>query len=136
VALAVEDTPFDFRRENEIGRRIEAPDEQLRRGGGYDHTFVLNGAPGVLRPAARLMDPSSGRAMDVRTTEPGLQLYSGNVLDGTVVGKGGRRYGRHSGVCLETQHFPDSPNHPEFPSTILRPGRPFRSSTIFAFSAG
>lgn len=129
----VEGTPFDFRRPTPIGARIDADDEQIRRGRGYDHNFVLK-APrtGALRHAARLADPSSGRTLDVATTEPGLQLYSGNNLDGAV-GKSGHVYGRRTSVCLETQHFPDSPNHPEFPSTILRPGERYRSTTVFTF---
>jgi aldose 1-epimerase len=131
----VEKTPFDFRHEIEIGGRIDSADEQLRYGHGYDHTFVLNPAETGLAHAARLFDPSTGRAMDVLTTEPGLQFYSGNVLDGSLLGKSGRRYGRRAGLCLETQHFPDSPNRPEFPSTILRPGGRFTSRTVLAFSA-
>jgi aldose 1-epimerase len=96
---------------------------------------VLNRAKDGLLHAARLLDPFSGRTMDVLTTEPGVQFYSGNVLDGSVVGKSGHRYGPRAGLCLETQHFPDSPNHPEFPSTILRPGERFTSRTVFAFGA-
>ena len=122
---AVEGTPFDFRTPHAIGERIGADDAQLRFGGGYDHNFVLNAGGEVygdsLRFAARLHDPSSGRVMEVFTTEPGIQFYSGNFLDGTVTGKGGAVYQRRSGLCLETQHFPDSPNQPSFPSTVIRP---------------
>lgn len=123
-------TPFDFRKPTAVGARIDADHEQIRRGKGYDHNFVLNGTG--LRHAARLVDPASGRTLDVSTTEPGVQLYSGNNLDGAV-GKGGHVYGRRSALCLETQHFPDSPNHANFPSTILRPGERFQSKTVFAF---
>lgn len=126
-------TPFDFRTPTAIGARIDSDAEQTRRGKGYDHNFVLNGRPGTLRPVARLVDPSSGRTMDVATTEPGMQFYSGNNLDGSAVGKSGRAYGRRTSLCLETQHFPDSPNRPNFPSTILKPGEQFRSTTVFTF---
>ena len=132
---SVEGTPFDFRKPTPIGARIDADHEQIRRGKGYDHNFVLNEprtrnvAP---HHAARLVDPSSGRTMDVATTEPGMQLYTGNNLDGTV-GKSGHVYGRRTAVCFETQHFPDSPNHANFPSSILRPGEQFRSRTVFTF---
>lgn len=127
-------TPFDFREPRPLGARIDADDPQLRIADGYDHNFVLSERPdGALRLAARLEEPGSGRVLEVRTTEPGLQLYTGNHLDG-VPGKGGDRYGRHAGVALETQHFPDSPNRPEFPSTILRPGETYRSRTVFHFT--
>lgn len=129
---SVEGTPFDFRKPAAIGARIDADHEQLRRGQGYDHNFVLNGGPG-LRRAARVVEPSSGRTLDVATTQPGVQFYSGNFLDGTATGKSGRAYGRRSGFCLETQHFPDSPNKPSFPSTILRRGQEYRSRTVFTF---
>lgn len=133
----VDGTPFDFRVPSRIGARIAADDEQLRRAGGYDHNFVLRRSPAPgLQPAARLHDPLSGRTMEVSTTEPGLQLYSGNFLDGSIRGKGGRTYPHRAGLCLETQHFPDSPNHADFPSTILRPGERYASSTVFAFSRG
>jgi len=133
----VEDTPFDFRVATAIGDRIEADDEQLSFGCGYDHNFVLNGwgDDGALRSAALLRDPVSGRKMEVLTTEPGLQFYSGNFLDGTDMGKGGVVYEHRSGLCLETQHFPDSPNQPDFPSTVLRPGETYRSTTVYRFSA-
>jgi aldose 1-epimerase len=131
-------TPFDFRVATPVGARIEQHHDQLRYGRGYDHNWVLwvrdRGESADLFHAARLVDPGSGRALDVRTTEPGIQFYSGNFLDGTIKGKGGRVYGHRAGLCLETQHFPDSPNHPRFPSTILRPGDTYRSRTTFAFS--
>lgn len=128
-------TPFDFRTPTAIGARIHLDDPQLRNGGGYDHNFVLNraGSDGGLVHAARLVEPVSGRTLDVSTTEPGLQVYSGNGLDGSLMGKGGHAYRHRSGLALETQHFPDSPNQPAFPSTILRPGREYRSRTVFAF---
>ena len=127
-------TPFDFRTPTRIGERIDDDNEQLKIGGGYDHNYVLNRSSAGLALAARLEDPSSGRVLEVRTTEPGLQFYSGNKLDGSIYGKGRAQYIRRSGLCLETQHFPDSPNHPEFPSTILRPGQTFTSRTVYAFS--
>jgi aldose 1-epimerase len=130
---SVTGTPFDFREPTAIGSRIRKRDEQLARGRGYDHNFVVRRAGPGLVAAARLVHPGSGRQLDVRTTEPGLQFYSGNRLDGTVRGKGGRAYAVHSGLSLETQHFPDSPNHPAFPSTVLRPGQEYRSTTVLAF---
>lgn len=131
--VAVDGTPFDFRRPTAIGARIGADHEQLRHGGGYDHNFVLNRRSTDLIHAARVVEPRSGRTLDVATTEPGLQFYSGNRLDGTIAGKHGRVYGHRTGFCLETQHFPDSPNHPHFPSAILRPGENYQSKTVFAF---
>ncbi len=130
---SVAGTPFDFRAPTAIGLRIDADDDQLRIGGGYDHNFVLNAGRGPGGVAARVVEPTSGRTLEVSTTEPGIQFYSGNKLDGSITGKGGAVYGRRSGFCLETQHFPDSPNHPEFPSTILRPGSLFQSVTVFRF---
>ncbi len=127
-------TPFDFRRARTVGARIGANNLQLKNGAGYDHNFVLNGLNGVLKRAARLEDPISGRVMTVFTTEPGLQFYSGNFLDG-FKGKGGRVYARRSGLALEAQKFPDSPNRPNFPSSVLRPGQSYRQTTIYAFSA-
>jgi aldose 1-epimerase len=128
-------TPFDFTTPQRIGARINVPDDQLRIAGGYDHNFVLaEREPGVPSFAARLVDPRSGRALDIQTTEPGLQLYTGNRVDRGPAGKGGRPYPRHAGLALETQHFPDSPNHPHFPSPVLRPGEDFRSTTIYRFS--
>ena len=125
-------TPFDFTEPTAIGARINADDTQIERGGGYDHNFVLNGEPGVLRLAARVADPVSGRVMDVHTTEPGIQFYTGNFLDGSITGKG-VSYEKRSGFCLETQHFPDSPNQDAFPSTILRPGETYTSRTVYSF---
>jgi len=127
-------TPLDFRQSTAIGARIHQSNEQLEAAGGYDHNFVLNNAsaPG-LHPAAVLYDPGSGRTMTVTTTEPGLQFYSGNFLNGTVTGKLGVSYAKYAGLCLETQHFPDSPNEPAFPSTVLRPGQTLHSTTLLTF---
>ena len=130
----VRGTPFDFRRATAIGMRIDAKDRQIECGQGYDHNFVLNGPWGELRSVARVHEPRSGRCMEVLTTQPGLQFYSGNFLNGGEVGKGGCRYLRRSGFCLETQHFPDSPNQPRFPSVVLRPGATYRERTIYRFS--
>ncbi len=128
-------TPFDFQTEHAIGERINDNDEQLRRGKGYDHNFVLDRKANTdLFEAATAEHPASGRVLHVLTTEPGLQFYSGNFLDGTIVGKGEHVYGHRTGFCLETQHFPDSPNHPDFPSTLLEPGRAFHSITVFRFT--
>jgi aldose 1-epimerase len=129
-------TPFDFRSFHAIGERIRENDPQLVIGRGYDHNWVLNRAPGddSLITAAVLRDPSSGRKLRILTTEPGIQFYSGNFLDGTLYGTSGRAYRQSDGLALETQHFPDSPNHPNFPSTVLRPGQEFNSTTIYQFS--
>jgi aldose 1-epimerase len=130
-------TPFDFRLSTAIGARIGAPHAQLRHAGGYDHNFVLAGEAETrdgLRRAARVRDPASGRVLDVHTSEPGLQFYSGNFLDGSIHGKQGRAYTYRSGFCLEPQHFPDSPNRDGFPSVILRPAEEYRSRTVFTFS--
>ena len=129
----VEGTPFDFRKPTAIGARITAPHPQIKNGQGYDHNWVLNREGPGLELAARVLEPSSGRTMEVATTEPGMQFYTGNFLDGTIVGKGGHKYGRRSGFCLETQHYPDSPNQPDFPSTLLRPGSTYSSRTVFKF---
>jgi len=140
----VEGTPFDFRVATAIGARIDADDAQLRLAGGYDHTFVLdsggaasrgagNGRSASPRRAAFVREPSSGRTLEVATTEPGVQLYTGNFLDGTIRGKGGVVYPHRGGFCLETQHFPDSPNQPRFPSVVLRPGERYHSRTVFRF---
>jgi aldose 1-epimerase len=131
---SVAGTPFDFRGATPIGARIAQDNAQLHVGRGYDHNWVLNrgSGPGPVQ-AARLWEPGSGRTVDISTTEPGVQFYSGNFLDGTIRGKGGRVYPSRSALCLETQHFPDSPNHASFPSTILRPGATYRSRTVFAF---
>ncbi|MDZ8120512.1 aldose epimerase family protein [Pontiella agarivorans] len=128
--LPVSGTPFDFLRAKAVGRDIDAEHPQLQIGMGYDHTFVLSDGP----VSAELYDPESGRCMEVITTEPGIQLYTANYLSGDLVGKSGERYRKRSALCLETQHFPDSPNKPEFPNTILRPGEHFESKTIYRFS--
>lgn len=130
----VKGTPMDFTSATRIGARIKDDYEQLRMAGGYDHNFVLRGESGSLRTAARVYERTSGRAMEVLTTQPGMQFYSGNFLDGSIIGKRGRAYTKHSGCCFETQHFPDSPNHPSFPSTVLRSGADYRHRTVFKFS--
>jgi aldose 1-epimerase len=127
-------TPFDFRAPERIGARIDDDHEQLRIVGGYDHNFVLDHAGGSPAPTARAHEPGSGRVLEVLTTEPGLQFYSGNSLKEETLGKEGRLYGPRAAFCLETQHFPDSPNRPEFPSTILRPGETWESRTVFRFT--
>jgi aldose 1-epimerase len=128
-------TPFDFRQPMIVGARISGDHPQLKAGNGYDHNFVINRPVGStdLQHAARVVDPKSGRTLDVSTTEPGVQFYSGNGLTGAVAGKAGHVYQRRAGLCLETQHFPDSPNELRFPSTILRPSGRFQSRTVFAF---
>lgn len=131
---SVRGTPFDFRLPAAIGARIEADDEQIKFGAGYDHTFVVRGRAGTLRRAALAREPTSGRVMEVWTTEPGVQLYTGNYLD-TGAGKGGKPYGRRTGFCLETQHYPDSPNKPDFPSVVLRRGGRYTTTTVYKFSA-
>jgi aldose 1-epimerase len=131
---AVDGTPFDFRTPARMGARIHEAHEQLLFGEGYDQNFVLNRNGAGLQPAARVIEPVSGRVLDVATTQPGMQFYSGNRLDGSIVGKRGHVYGRRTGFCLETQHFPDSPNQPEFPSVILDPGSEYSHTTVFAFS--
>ena len=128
-------TPFDFRTATAIGARINGDDEQLKLGKGYDHTWVINGRAGSVRQAAIAYERKSGRVMEVWTTEPGVQFYTGNYLDGTITGKAGRPYPRRSGFCLETQHYPDSPNQPNFPTTTLKKGAVYRSTTIYRFSA-
>ncbi|HEV8598998.1 MAG TPA: aldose epimerase family protein [Gemmatimonadales bacterium] len=126
-------TPFDFRGGVAIRAHIDEPDQQLKHAGGYDHTFVLNRSGLGLLHAARVVEPKSGRTLDVATTEPGIQFYTGNFLDGSITGKGGHVYRHRNGFCLETQHFPNSPNQPAFPSTILRPGTEYRSRTVYTF---
>ena len=128
-------TAFDFREPAALGARIRADDPQLVIAKGYDHCFVLNGAGGTLRPAASCFDPVSGRRLDVATTQPALQLYTGNTLDGTLVGPSRRIYRSGDGVCFETQGYPDAPNHPDFPPAVLRPGARFESTTTYRFSA-
>ena len=125
-------TPLDFTKPERIGARIESAHEQMKLGSGYDHNFVLDRKGEGLVHAAHVVDPKSGRVMDVHTTEPGLQIYTANFLD--TVGKGGHKYARRDAVCFETQHYPDSPNKKDFPSTVLRPGETYRSKTVFAFS--
>jgi aldose 1-epimerase len=134
---SVTGTPFDFTTRNmhTIGERINNDDEQLKFGNGYDHNFVLNGRIAKLREAASVYEPTSGRIMEIWTTEPGVQFYSGNFLDGTLTGKDGKAYQRRYGFCLETQHFPDSPNRPSFPTTVLRKGEFYHSLTIHKFKA-
>ncbi len=125
-------TPFDFRRPMPIGLRINQPNTQLKNGAGYDHNFVLNGSG--LRVSARAYAPKSGRVLTEYTTEPGVQLYTANFLNGTNIGHGGKPYARRTAFCLEAQHFPDSPNHPKFPTTTLKPGQVYRQTTIYQFS--
>lgn len=133
--VPVADTPFDFRQPKQIGRDIDQANEQLTHGSGYDHTFVLNpNTGGSPQPAATLYDKNSGRMLQVFTDQPGLQLYTANFLDGSLTGKSGRPYLKRSAVCLETQHFPDSPNQPQFPNTILRPGEIYQTRTTYKFS--
>jgi aldose 1-epimerase len=133
----VEGTPFDFRAATRIRARMGDTHPQLAVAGGYDHNWILDDAgPGTLRLAATLRDPASGRAMTLHTTEPAVQFYSGNFLDGTLVGHGGEAYGRGAAICLEPQHNPDSPHHPAWPSTVLRPGETYRSRSVYTFTAG
>jgi len=128
-------TPFDFLTAHAIGERINQDDEQIKFGGGYDHTWVINGRQGVMRLAATAYESTSGRVMQVWTTEPGMQFYTGNFLDGTLTGKAGKVYPRRSGFCFETQHYPDSPNQPSFPTTTLKKGATYKSTTIYRFSS-
>ena len=127
-------TPFDFLKATAIGDRIDNDDEQLKLGNGYDHTWVINGRPGIMRLAATAYEPSNGRKLEVWTTEPGMQFYTGNFLDGSLTGKAGKPYPRRSGFCFETQHYPDSPNKPSFPTTTLRKGMTYRSTTLYRFT--
>ena len=131
----VKGTPLDFTTPTKIGARIDDNYDQLVLAHGYDHNFVINRQGGGLVLAARVYEPTTGRTLEVSTTQPGVQFYTGNFLDGTITGKQGHVYKRRYGFCLETQHFPDSPNHPSFPNTILRPGETFREKTVFKFSA-
>ncbi|MFY9744123.1 MAG: aldose epimerase family protein [Candidatus Sulfotelmatobacter sp.] len=130
----VDSTPFDFRKATAVGARIGADDPQLHLGHGYDHNWVLDSGGGKLVEAAELYDPSSGRVLKVLTDQPGIQFYSGNFLNGSIKGKGGKAYQLHAALCLETQHFPDSPNHPDFPTTELKPGQRNHTVTIYRFS--
>jgi aldose 1-epimerase len=132
---SVDKTPFDFRQPTAIGARINADDQQLHLGHGYDHNWVLDRKGADLEEAAELYDPGSGRVLKVLTDQPGIQFYSGNFLDGSIVGKQGTPYKLHAGLCLETQHFPDSPNHPGFPSAELKAGQRYHTITVFTFSA-
>jgi len=132
---SVAGTPFDFRKATAIGARIDQDDEQIKFGRGYDHTWVINGRMGVMRLAATAYETTSGRVMQVWTTEPGVQFYTGNFLDGTKTGKSGKIYPRRSGFCFETQHYPDSPNQPSFPTTTLKKGQTYKSTTIYRFSS-
>lgn len=129
----VRGTPFDFRKATAIGARIDNNDPQLKNGKGYDHNWVLNRTGAGLQHAAHVVEPKTGRTLDIATTEPGIQFYSGNFLDGTITGRGGHMYKHRTGFCLETQHFPDSPNKPSFPSTTLKPGQEYSTKTVFTF---
>ncbi len=131
----VKGTPFDFTTPHSIGERVKAEDEQMKFGGGYDHNWVLDNQSGKLALAASVHEPTTGRTLAVLTTEPGLQFYCGNFLDGKLTGKSGKPYNFRNGFCLETQHYPDSPNQPSFPSTILQPGKTLKSTTVFQFGA-
>ena len=130
---SVEGTPFDFRKPTAIGARINGDHPQLTSGKGYDHNWVLNRTGNGLQPAARVVETKSGRTLEVSTEEPGIQFYAGNFLDGSITGKGGHVYAHRTGFCLETQHYPDSPNKPDFPTTILRPGQEYKTRTVFKF---
>jgi aldose 1-epimerase len=131
---SVAGTPFDFLKPHSVGERINADDEQIRLGHGYDHNFVIDGGGKELTKAAEVFDPASGRVLDVLTTEPAVQFYTSNFLNGSIKGKHGISYPKNGALCLETQHFPDSPNHPDFPTTVLRPSGKFHSVTIYRFS--
>jgi aldose 1-epimerase len=130
----VEGTPFDFRKPAAIGARIGEDNEQLKFGGGYDHNWVINKPFGEMGLMARVVDPESGRVLEISSTEPGLQFYSGNFLDGTITGKGGRVYEHRAAFCMEPQHYPDSPNHPDFPTTELKPGQVYHNTILYHFS--
>jgi aldose 1-epimerase len=133
--LPVSGTPMDFTKPYRVGARMDSNIEELRNcNGGYNFNYVLRGYDGSLRLAATLYEPESGRFMEVFTTEPGVELYTGDYLDGTITGKNKIRYVKRAGLCLETQHYPDSPNQPAFPSTVLRPGETFHSQTVYKFS--
>ncbi len=130
----VDGTPFDFRTPTAVGARINADDEQLKFGSGYDHNWVVNKPPGELALMARVTEATTGRVMEVWSTEPGVQFYTGNFLDGSMTGKGGWVYQRRNGLCFEPQHYPDSPNHPQFPTTELKPGETYKNTIIYKFS--
>ena len=129
----VKGTPFDFNQLTPVGERIDADDTQLKYAGGYDHTWIVRGKAGTLRPAAEVVDPATGRTLHVETTQPGVQFYTGNSLPGTYKGRSGVIYGKRMALCLETQHYPDSPNQPLFPSTELKPGQTLHETTVFRF---
>jgi aldose 1-epimerase len=131
---SVEGTPFDFRKPTTIGARIDDPDTQLQYGPGYDHNWVVDNPAGGIALQATVYEPTSGRVLEVLSDEPGLQFYAGNFLDGTITGKGGVVYQKRTGFCMEPQHYPDSPNKPEFPSTLLRPGETYNNTIIYRFS--
>ena len=133
--LAVKGTPMDFTRPTTIGARIDADYEQLKFAGGYDHNWVLNKSGRGMTLAARVHEPTSGRVLEVSTTEPGIQFYAGNFLDGKTKGKSGAKYERHAGFCLEAQHFPDSINQKNFPSVVLKPGDTYMQTTVYKFLA-
>jgi aldose 1-epimerase len=130
----VDGTPFDFRKPTTIGARINQDDQQLKFGKGYDHNWVINKSMGHLELMARVSEPASGRVLEVLSTEPGLQFYSGNFLDGTITGKGGWVYQYRNGFCMEPQHYPDSPNKPNFPSVVLHPSQPYHNTIVYKFS--
>ncbi|HKJ62442.1 MAG TPA: aldose epimerase family protein [Hyphomicrobiales bacterium] len=132
--MGVNGTPFDFTTPREIGERIETKHPQIEIGLGYDHNWVLNNQSNVLKPAAVLTDPASGRSVEIATTEPAIQFYTGNYLDGSITGKGGAVYKHRYALCLEPQHYPDSPNHPDFPSTLLEPGETYQTTTVYKFT--
>jgi aldose 1-epimerase len=134
VLQSVKGTPFDFRKPHLIGERIDQPDPQLEYAGGYDHNWVADKAPGRIGLLATVEDPKSGRVLKVLSDQPGVQFYTGNFLDGTLVGHSGRPYSKRGGFCLEPQHFPDSPNHPDFPSVVLRPGQVYKNTIIYRFT--
>jgi aldose 1-epimerase len=131
--MDVKDTPFDFRVSKTIGQDIDFDHEQIRNGGGYDHSFVIDGYDGELKLACTVTEPTSGRIMEVWTTEPAVQFYTGNFLDGSITGKEGKEYHQRYGFCLEAHHYPDSPNHPEYPTTVLNPGEVYEQTTIYKF---
>ena len=130
----VKGTPFDFLTAHKVGERIAGSDEQLKLGKGYDHNWVLDAQPGTVAKAAEVYEATSGRVLEVWTNQPGIQFYTGNFLDGTLKGKDGKVYPHRAALCLETQHFPDSPNQPKFPSVELKPGQTFQATTIWKFS--
>jgi aldose 1-epimerase len=130
----VDGTPFDFRQPTAIGARINADDQQIKFGPGYDHNWVINKPTGQLGLMARVSEPTSGRVMEVFSTEPGLQFYSGNFLNGSITGKDGMVYRYRSAFCMEPQHYPDSPNHSQFPSTELKPGETYHNTIIYKFT--